>query len=183
MQVKRTDEMARKLRFFHDQVQTSFPEPRCAYIYAHVVLHRAAEHPRHIYVHRPQVKKENLVTGSRLSAEQDYGFDELEVRGGSCVHVQVQHTASAELRRQCDEVDLPAACSTHNCCLSRLQVKLDELEKELQELNGNAERLGRSHAELLELQLVLEIASQFFDDAQHSASSAQSDRVDSFGGA
>ena len=62
------------------------------------------------------------------------------------------------------------------------QVKLDELEKELQELNGNAERLGRSHAELLELQLVLEIASQFFDDAQHSASSAQDERVDAFGG-
>lgn len=63
------------------------------------------------------------------------------------------------------------------------QVKLDELEKELQELNGNAERLGRSHAELLELQLVLEVASQFFDDAQHSASSAQNERVDAFGGA
>lgn len=30
--------------------------------------------------HRPQVKKENLITGSRLSADQDFGFDELEVR-------------------------------------------------------------------------------------------------------
>lgn len=64
----------------------------------------------------------------------------------------------------------------------QFQVKLDELEKELQELNSNAERLGRSHAELLELQLVLEVASQFFSDAQHSASRAQSDRVDAFGG-
>lgn len=26
-----------------------------------------------------QVKKEKLVTGSRLSADQDFGFDELEV--------------------------------------------------------------------------------------------------------
>jgi hypothetical protein len=51
------------------------------HVSAHVVLlHCAADHPRHVNSHRPQVKKENLVTGSRLSAEQDYGFDELEVR-------------------------------------------------------------------------------------------------------
>jgi len=41
--------------------------------------------------------------------------------------------------------------------VSETQVKLEELEKELLELNGNSERLGRSHAELLELQLVLEV--------------------------
>ena len=39
-------------------------------------------------------------------------------------------------------------------------------------MNGNAERLARSFSELVELQLVLEKASSFFDDAQTRASSA-----------
>ncbi len=54
-----------------------------------------------------------------------------------------------------------------------LQAKLDELESELLEINGNSERLQRSHSELMELQLVLEKAGGFFDDAQHRASAAQ----------
>ena len=54
-----------------------------------------------------------------------------------------------------------------------LQAKLDELESELIEINGNSERLQRSHSELMELQLVLEKAGGFFDDAQHRASAAQ----------
>ena len=45
-------------------------------------------------------------------------------------------------------------------------------ERELLEVNGNAERLARSFSELVELQLVLEKASAFFDDAQHRASTA-----------
>lgn len=102
-QVKRTDEMARRLRFLTDQVN-----------------------------------KENLIVGSRTSADQDLNFDELEVR-------------------------------------------LDELESEVLELNANSQRLGRSHAELLELQLVLEVASGFFEDAQHSASSAHQERSEAFG--
>lgn len=53
------------------------------------------------------------------------------------------------------------------------QAKLDELESELLEINGNSERLQRSHSELMELQLVLEKAGGFFDDAQHRASAAQ----------
>ena len=56
-----------------------------------------------------------------------------------------------------------------------LQAKLDQLERELLELNGNSERLQRSHAELVELQLVLETAGSFFDDAQHRASSSAFD--------
>jgi V-type ATPase 116kDa subunit family len=56
------------------------------------------------------------------------------------------------------------------------QTKLEELEVELLELNTNSERLARSYSELLELQLVLEKASQFFDDAQHSATSAAFER-------
>lgn len=43
------------------------------------------------------------------------------------------------------------------------------------ELNGNSERLQRSQAELVELQLVLEKAGSFFDDAQHRASTAAFD--------
>ncbi len=53
-----------------------------------------------------------------------------------------------------------------------LQAKLDHLEAELLELNSNSERLQRSHAELVELQLVLEKAGSFFDDAQYRASSS-----------
>ena len=49
------------------------------------------------------------------------------------------------------------------------QVKLEVLERELLEVNGNAERLARSFSELVELQLVLEKASAFFDDAQARA--------------
>ena len=55
---------------------------------------------------------------------------------------------------------------------SAMQGRLEELERELLEVNGNAERLARSFSELVELQLVLEKASGFFDDAQHRASSA-----------
>ena len=51
-------------------------------------------------------------------------------------------------------------------------MKLEELEKELLEVNANAERLARSFSELVELQLVLEKASAFFDDAQHRASTS-----------
>ena len=58
-----------------------------------------------------------------------------------------------------------------------LQARLDELEKELLEINANSERLQRSYSELLELQLVLEKAGSFFDDAQHRASAAQFERA------
>ena len=96
------------------------------------------------------------------------------------MHVLYEHAVCFDSRSQCHKA--VQHFSDHQMLMFPAQVKLDELEKELQELNGNAERLGRSHAELLELQLVLEIASQFFDDAQHSASSAQDERVDAFGG-
>jgi len=52
------------------------------------------------------------------------------------------------------------------------QAKLERLEGELLELNSHSDRLQRSHAELVELQLVLEKAGSFFDDAQHRASSS-----------
>ena len=65
------------------------------------------------------------------------------------------------------------ADSQPSAILPWLQAKLDELESELLEINGNSERLQRSHSELMELQLVLEKAGGFFDDAQHRASAAQ----------
>ncbi|EFN56991.1 hypothetical protein CHLNCDRAFT_34870 [Chlorella variabilis] len=54
-----------------------------------------------------------------------------------------------------------------------LEAKLAQLEGELLELNGNSDRLHRSHNELLELQLVLERAASFFEDARSSADRAQ----------
>lgn len=53
-----------------------------------------------------------------------------------------------------------------------LQGKLEELEAEIMEVNGNSERLARSYNELVELQLVLERAGSFFDQVrtQHSIS-------------
>ncbi|KAL4446730.1 hypothetical protein ABPG77_007974 [Micractinium sp. CCAP 211/92] len=54
-----------------------------------------------------------------------------------------------------------------------LEQKLGQLESELLELNANSDRLHRSHNELLELQLVLERAGTFFEDARSSADRAQ----------
>lgn len=53
-----------------------------------------------------------------------------------------------------------------------LQGQLEELERELLETNGNAERLARSYNELVELQLVLERAGSFFDETRGRASAA-----------
>jgi V-type H+-transporting ATPase subunit a len=44
-----------------------------------------------------------------------------------------------------------------------LQAKLEELERECLETNANMDRLHRSYAELVEMQLVLEKAGTFFD--------------------
>ncbi|KAK9799428.1 hypothetical protein WJX73_009975 [Symbiochloris irregularis] len=100
-QVKRCDEMARKLRFFSQQVE-----------------------------------KAGLPVGGRGGIDREYDLDGLEGR-------------------------------------------LEELETELVELNGNAERLQRSHAELGELSLVLDRASRFFEDDR---SAARSSTLQSSGG-
>lgn len=47
-----------------------------------------------------------------------------------------------------------------------LESRLSRLEQEITELNANSERLNRTYHELLELQLVLERAAVFFDDAR-----------------
>jgi V-type H+-transporting ATPase subunit a len=54
-----------------------------------------------------------------------------------------------------------------------LEARLAQLESELLELNANSDRLHRSYNELLELQLVLERAGAFFEDARSSADRAQ----------
>ena len=59
-----------------------------------------------------------------------------------------------------------------------LQSKLETLEKDMLEMNGNTERLQRSYAELIELQLVLEKAGAFFDSARGNRFEAT---PDSFG--
>ena len=56
--------------------------------------------------------------------------------------------------------------------IQTLQGQLEELERELLETNGNAERLARSYNELVELQLVLERAGSFFDETRGRASAA-----------
>jgi len=45
------------------------------------------------------------------------------------------------------------------------------------EVNGNSERLGRSYNELVELQLVLEKAGSFFDQARVDAQGENLDRA------
>ncbi|KAG1677026.1 hypothetical protein FOA52_001195 [Chlamydomonas sp. UWO 241] len=54
--------------------------------------------------------------------------------------------------------------------MDELEGKLDQLERETIELNNNDERLQRTHAELGELQVLLEKAGQFFHTAQMLAS-------------
>jgi V-type H+-transporting ATPase subunit a len=59
--------------------------------------------------------------------------------------------------------------------LDELEARLSRLESEVLDLNANAERLNRSYNELLELQLVLETAGTFFDDARSTADAARSE--------
>jgi V-type H+-transporting ATPase subunit a len=57
-----------------------------------------------------------------------------------------------------------------------LESRLSRLESEVTEHNANSERLQRSYNELLELQLVLERAGLFFEDARASADVARHER-------
>eukprot|EP00242_Pyramimonas_sp_CCMP2087_P004638 CAMPEP_0198211454 /NCGR_PEP_ID=MMETSP1445-20131203/23973_1 /TAXON_ID=36898 /ORGANISM="Pyramimonas sp., Strain CCMP2087" /LENGTH=838 /DNA_ID=CAMNT_0043885717 /DNA_START=197 /DNA_END=2713 /DNA_ORIENTATION=+ len=94
-QVKRCDEMLRKLRFFNDQIT-----------------------------------KADIMVSPKAGIQRPYDLDELEA-------------------------------------------KLEELESELLEVNGNQDKLSRSHSELVELQLVLEKAGGFFDEAMTGANTIQ----------
>lgn len=53
--------------------------------------------------------------------------------------------------------------------LDELEVRLTRLESEVVELTANTDRLKRSYNELLELQVVLERATLFFEDARTDA--------------
>jgi len=53
--------------------------------------------------------------------------------------------------------------------LDALEGRLETLEAEMLEINANSERLSRTHAELAELQVVLEKAGGFFDTARIAA--------------
>lgn len=63
---------------------------------------------------------------------------------------------------------LTAACPP--LCTLFPQHELDQLERETLEVNGNSERLQRSHAELTELSILLDTAGHFFQSAQLMAS-------------
>ena len=56
--------------------------------------------------------------------------------------------------------------------LDELEARLEELEHELRQITANTEKLRKSHSELVELQLVLEKAGGFFDDARADAAGA-----------
>jgi hypothetical protein len=78
--------------------------------------------------------------------------------------------ASSQLPQSPVLLHLCLCCSSAARHLSEtVQGKLEELEKELTVINENSERLKKSQAELVELQLVLEKAGEFFDDARASA--------------
>ena len=82
VQVKRCDDMARKLRFFTDQAgpRSSPADLRDA------EFHNTQVASRQILLNECppdasglQVEKSGLITGSRLGADREYEFDELEV--------------------------------------------------------------------------------------------------------
>jgi len=102
-QVKRCEEMLRKLRFFQDQIV-----------------------------------KEDIFLSQKADVNKPYDLDELESR-------------------------------------------LGELEAELLEVNSNQDKLSRSHSELVELQLVLEKAGGFFEEAVQDVRSLQENLAGSAG--
>eukprot|EP00803_Ostreobium_quekettii_P005308 evm.model.scf_1350.7 EVM.evm.TU.scf_1350.7 scf_1350:36664-41913(-) len=92
-----------------------------------------------------------------------------------------QRTYATEVKR-CDEMtrrlrffkeqvakeDLPTGGRglDKGISLDELEARLEELERELLEVNANSERLQRTRSELVELQLVLEKAGSFFEEAR-----------------
>ena len=81
----------------------------------------------------------------------------------------------AEQITKADLVALPRTTREKAYELDELEVKLEEQERELLEVNANVEKLRRSHSELVELQLVLEKAGSFFDAARSDAGLHASD--------
>lgn len=111
-----------------------------------------------------------MTPGLRSMGDKLYTLDELEV-GTPCQHNPCHAWPAAEARAE--------LCPSLLCTCMRsdpmhppppppphLQGKLEELEAEIMEVNGNSERLARSYNELVELQLVLERAGSFFDQVR-----------------
>ena len=67
--------------------------------------------------------------------------------------------------------------------LDELETKLEDLEGELRQITDNTEKLRRGHSELVELQIVLEKASGFFESGGRSGSVTMSDGIGMLGGA
>ena len=82
------------------------------------------------------------------------------------------------LTDQVEKADLPmgARLGDRELEFDELETRLSRLETEVLEHNTNSERLQRSYNELLELQLVLERAGLFFEDARASADAARHER-------
>lgn len=68
---------------------------------------------------------------------------------------------------QVEKAKLPTGSrgTVKDLTLDELEAKLEDLERELLEVNANSDRLQRTAGELIELQLVLEKAGKFFEEA------------------
>ncbi|GLC52630.1 hypothetical protein PLESTB_000651000 [Pleodorina starrii] len=79
-------------------------------------------------------------------------------------------------REQIDKAGLPVAqrslLDTSNVTLDELEGLLEQLERELVEMNANHDRLQRAAAELAELSLLLDCAGKFFEPARRAAAGA-----------
>jgi len=78
-------------------------------------------------------------------------------------------------KEQVEKEDLPSSSTNFDdeSSLDELEARLEELERDLLEVNANSERLQRTHSEFAELQLVLQRAGRFFEEAQGAARPAE----------
>lgn len=74
-------------------------------------------------------------------------------------------------KEQVEKANLPTSArgSVKDLSLDDLESRLEDLERELMEVNANSDRLQRTAGELIELQLVLEKAGKFFEEAMETA--------------
>lgn len=86
------------------------------------------------------------------------------------------------LSEEVDKANLPrgSRLADRELAFDELEARLGRLEQEVTELNANTTSLKRSYNELLELQLVLERAGAFFEDARASADAARYEQTAPF---
>ncbi|KXZ50572.1 hypothetical protein GPECTOR_16g747 [Gonium pectorale] len=79
-------------------------------------------------------------------------------------------------KEQIEKAGVPVATrsllDTANVTMDELEGLLEQLEREMVEMNANHDRLQRAAAELAELSLLLDCAGRFFDSARRAASGA-----------